>query len=417
VANGAGEGANARPERGRRLAAGAAETPKSHAGGGPSLAVMPFQNLSADPENEYFSDGLAEEILNALSEVAGLTVAARSSSFWFKNKPAAVSEIAIKLHVKNLLQGSVRRAGSHLRVTVQMVDAQSGFQLWSERYDRQMEDVFEIQDEIARAIAGKLKVTLGAAAKPATTNTEAYEMYLKGRHFWHLRTPNALRSAIECFRETIKMDPAFVLAYAGLADCYGILRFYGWTRAEETREEAYAAVAEAVRLEPERWEVIYSRGGYKFFFERDWRAAEAAIGRRARRRSAGRRVSRGRAARRADADREQRARHRRSAAVARSRPCWRRDGAASRARSDWRSGRRHRRDGPVPARPARSAAAAARRPAEKPQRKAGDIERPAARLAAVARPSPHRGAPAHPPAAAAAARAADCGIAAAPHCR
>src|SRR5271163_5014820 len=105
-----------------------------------------------------------------------------------------------------------------------------------------MEDVFEIQDEIARAIAGKLKVTLGAAAKPATTNTEAYEMYLKGRHFWHLRTPSALRLAMDCFREAIQTDTAFALAYAGLADCYGVLVFYGWSRAEEIRKEAHAAV-------------------------------------------------------------------------------------------------------------------------------------------------------------------------------
>ena len=202
-------------------------------------------------------------------------MAARASSFWFKNKAAETSEIGSKLRVANLLQGSVRRAGNRLRVTVQLVNAENGFQLWSERYDRQMEDIFEIQDEIARGIAGKLRVTLSGVAKPATTNAAAYEMYLKGRHFWHLRTPNALQLAMECFRETIRMDPQFALAYAGLADCYCLLHYYGWTRAEEVREDAHAAVMEAVRLEPERWEVIYSRAIYTFYFERSWRSAEA----------------------------------------------------------------------------------------------------------------------------------------------
>ncbi|MGC2636493.1 MAG: protein kinase [Acidobacteriaceae bacterium] len=241
---------------------------------GPSIAVMPFQSLSTDPENEYFSDGLAEEILNALSGVEGLTVASRASSFWFKNKPAEVSEIAGKLHVANLLQGSVRRAGNRLRVTVQMVDASNGFQLWSERYDRQMEDVFEIQEEIARGIAERLKVTLGASARPVTTNTEAYEMYLKGRHFWHLRSPNSIRSAMECFAEAIRLDAGFALAYAGLTDCYGILQFYGWVPAEVNREKARAAVTEALRLDPQRWEVQYSAGLFKFYFEREWRSGE-----------------------------------------------------------------------------------------------------------------------------------------------
>jgi serine/threonine protein kinase len=258
----------------RGIGAGESRTGASRTSdSGPSIAVMPFQSLSTDPENEYFSDGLAEEILNALSGVQGLTVASRASSFWFKGKPAEVSEIAGKLRVANLLQGSVRRSGNRLRVTVQMVDASNGFQLWSERYDRQMEDVFEMQDEIARAIAGRLQVTLGAA-RPVTTNTEAYELYLKGRHFWHLRAPNSIRSAMECFEEAIRLDPGFALAYAGLTDCYGILQFYGWVPAEVHREKARAAVEEALRLDPQRWEVQYSAGLFKFYFEREWRGAE-----------------------------------------------------------------------------------------------------------------------------------------------
>ncbi len=143
---------------------------------GPSVAVMPFQNLSPDPENEYFSEGLAEEILNALSQVEGLSVAARASSFYFKGKAAEMSEIATRLRVGNLLQGSVRRAGNRVRVTVQLVDVKNGFQLWSERYDRQLEDIFEIQDEIAKAITGRLKVTLmqEPSARPTIWKPTSY---------------------------------------------------------------------------------------------------------------------------------------------------------------------------------------------------------------------------------------------------
>jgi serine/threonine protein kinase/tetratricopeptide (TPR) repeat protein len=241
---------------------------------GPSVAVLPFQNLSADPENEFFSDGLAEEILNALSQVKGLNVAARTSSFSFKGKATEMSEIASKLHVANVIEGSVRRAGNRVRVTVQLIDVNNGFQLWSERYDRQMEDIFDVQDEIARAIAERLKVTLAGGAKRATENLEAYELYLKGRHFWHQRSPSSLRVAIQCFEETIKLDPQFALAYAGLADCYGILHVYGWISAENGKPPAHAAVTQAMALAPTLWEVNFSLGFYTFYFERTWREAE-----------------------------------------------------------------------------------------------------------------------------------------------
>jgi eukaryotic-like serine/threonine-protein kinase len=239
----------------------------------PSVAVLPFKNLSADPENEYFSDGLAEEVLNALSQVQGLGVAARTSSFSFKGKAVEIGEIANKLHVANVLDGSVRRAGNRVRVTVQLVDARNGFQLWSERYDRQLEDIFDVQDEIARGIAEKLKVTLAAGPKRATENLAAYELYLKGRHYWHQRSPSSLNLAIQCFEQTIKLDPQYALAYAGLADCYGILRFYGWISHEAGKTPALAAMTKAIDLAPELWETNFSRGFYLFYFERDWRQA------------------------------------------------------------------------------------------------------------------------------------------------
>jgi serine/threonine-protein kinase len=239
-----------------------------------SIAVLPFANLSADKENEYFSDGLAEEILIALSQVEGLRVAARSSSFSFKGKNAEMGEIASKLRVANILDGSVRRAGNRVRVTVQLVDAKNGFQLWSERYDRQMEDIFEVQDEIARAIADQLKVTLGAGVKPATRNLEAYDLYLKGRHLLIQRLASTVRLGMKCFQQALELDPGFALAWSGLADCYGILRVYGWITHEEGQAPALAAVTKAVELAPELSEVNFSRAFYTFYFVTNWREAE-----------------------------------------------------------------------------------------------------------------------------------------------
>jgi len=239
----------------------------------PSIAVLPFANLSADKENEYFSDGLAEEMLIALSQVEGLRVAARSSSFSFKGKNTEMSEIASKLHVANVLDGSVRRAGNRVRVTVQLVDARNGFQLWSERYDRQMEDIFAVQDEIACAIANQLKLTLGAGVKPATQNLEAYELYLKGRHLCSQRSPSSVRLGMKCFQQALEFDPGSALAWSGLADCYGILRVYGWISHEESQPPARAAVTKAVELAPELWEVNFSRAIYDFYFVTNWREA------------------------------------------------------------------------------------------------------------------------------------------------
>lgn len=242
---------------------------------GPSLAVLPFANLSADKENEYFSDGLAEEILIALSQVKGLRVAARSSAFSFKGKQADPGEIAAKLNVGHVLDGSVRRSGNRVRVTVQLVDARRCIPLWSERYDRQMEDIFEVQDEIARAIAAQLQVALGAGGvKQATQSVEAYELYLKGRHYFNQRLASTMRLAMQCFEQAIKEDPSFALPYAGLADCYAILRVYGFIRHEEGQGPALAAVNKAKSLEPNSWEVIVSEGLYYFYFG-DWQASGA----------------------------------------------------------------------------------------------------------------------------------------------
>jgi len=239
-----------------------------------SIAVLPFTNPSSDQENEYFGEGLAEEILNALSHIPELRVAARSSSFSFKNKGVNVSEIAERLHVATVLEGSVRRAADRLRFTVQLVDAKTGFHLWSERYDRQLSDVFEIQDETARAIAQRLKVTLGSVDTRPTANVEAYELYLRGRYEWHQRSPTTMRAAIKDFEQSIKLDPNNALAFAGLSDCYTLLGYYGWMPTSDARSPAYEALQRAVTLAPNLWETNYSRAFYMFTFDRAWRGAQ-----------------------------------------------------------------------------------------------------------------------------------------------
>ena len=240
---------------------------------GPSIAVLPFANLSADKENEYFSDGLAEEIINLLAHIPGLKVIARTSAFAFRGQELDIRKIAEALSVRTVLEGSVRKSGSRVRVSAQLISAEDGSHLWSERYDREMADVFDMQDEIASAIAERLKVTLSGVVKPSTRNLDAYELYLKGRYHWHQRTPAAVRLAIQCFEQTIELDPRYALAYAGLADCYGVLRVYGWVLAEIGRPPAHAASARAMALAPELSEVNFSRAFFALYFEREWREA------------------------------------------------------------------------------------------------------------------------------------------------
>ena len=239
----------------------------------PSIAVLPFVNMSGDKEQEYFSDGLAEEIINALAQIPGLKVIARTSAFAFRGKEQDITKIAQALRVRTVLEGSVRKAGSRIRITAQLIDAVDGSHLWSERYDREMADVFEIQDEIARAISERLKVTLTEGSRRATSNPDAYEPYLRGRYYWNQRSPATLRLAIQCFEQAINLDPQYALAYAGLADCYSILRTYGWVSANDSREPAQAAMTQAMILAPSLWEVNFSRAIFAFYFERDWREA------------------------------------------------------------------------------------------------------------------------------------------------
>jgi serine/threonine protein kinase/Tfp pilus assembly protein PilF len=244
----------------------------------PSIAVLPFANMSPDADNEYLSDGISEEIINALTQIEGLHVAARTSSFSFKGKSVEVADIARRLNVRHLLEGSVRRAGARLRVTAQMVDASSGFHLWSERYDRQIADIFDVQDEIARAIVERLKVALAGSAAPrlvkvTTNDMEAYQEYLKGRAMLYRRGPWIAR-ALESFQKAVALDPAYAQAWAGVADAYSALCYYGYRRPTETMPAAVEAATRATRADSESAEAHNALAVPALLWERDFEKAE-----------------------------------------------------------------------------------------------------------------------------------------------
>ncbi len=229
-----------------------------------SIAVLPFVNMSADAENEYFSDGIAEEIINALSKIQALQVAARTSSFAFKGKSEDMGEIGRKLKVATVLEGSVRKAGDRLRVTAQLINVADGYRLWSERYDRQLEDVFAIQDEIAENIVKALRVMLSEDEKRAiervpTENVQAYEYYLRGRQYFHQFRRTGMQSARRMFERAIEIDPRFGLAYAGLADCCAFLYMY-WDGSKANLDGADSASRQALELDPDLAEAHASRG-------------------------------------------------------------------------------------------------------------------------------------------------------------
>src|SRR6186713_2307845 len=192
------------------------------------LAVLPFVNMSADPENEYFSDGITEELLNALTKVEGLQVTSRTSAFAFKGKNDDIREIAIRLNVDKILEGSVRKAGNRVRITAQLINAADGYHIWSENYDRNLTDIFEVQDEISNIITNKLRENLitghnKSNGKKHVRNIEAYTLFLKGLHFRNKITPQDMRKAIDLFEQAIQIEPSYAEAYAYAAGTYGYL--------------------------------------------------------------------------------------------------------------------------------------------------------------------------------------------------
>lgn len=239
---------------------GAIETPPA----GKSIAVLPFVNMSADADNEYFTDGVAEEIINALSKIQALRVASRTSSFAYKGKSEDIRTIGMKLQVGTVLEGSVRKAGPMLRVAAQLIDVANGYQLWSDRYDRKLEDVFAIQDEIAGNIVRALSVVLSDAEKKAIeqspkTDVEAYDYYLRGRQFFHQFRRTGIQLARRMFERAIEVDPRFVRAYAGAADCCAFLYMY-WDASNANLEGADQYSRKALELDPTMADAYASRG-------------------------------------------------------------------------------------------------------------------------------------------------------------
>ena len=243
-----------------------------------SIAVLPFLNLSNDPEQEYFSDGIAEEILNALAHLTDLKVVGRSSSFQFKGRGIDLNEVANKLHVRTVLEGSVRRQYNKLRITVQLINVADGYHLWSERYDREMDDIFAIQDEIAVAITEKLKVTFFdkekvAASKMPTESKEAYDLYLKGRFYWN-RRGLGLKQGLTYFLQAVEKDPDFGLAYAGIADAYALLAFYSLTPSNIAVPKAKEAAERAIAIDPSRIEPHSVLAFLSMIYDYDWVSAK-----------------------------------------------------------------------------------------------------------------------------------------------
>jgi len=247
-----------------------------------SIAVLPFANMSADPDQEYFCDGITEEIINALAHVENLRVVARTSAFAFKNKNVNAIEIGKELHVKTILEGSVRKSGNRIRIMAQLINVTDGFHMWSEKYDREMDDVFAVQDEITQAIFDNLKVKLlgerkEALAKRHQDNSEAYNSYLKGRFFWNKRTKEALRKSIVYYKEGIEHEPLSALCYAGLADSYHSLGYYNFLPGKEVYNEAKAAAEKAIDLDESLGEAYASLGCIHLFYDWDLEAAERAL--------------------------------------------------------------------------------------------------------------------------------------------
>ncbi|HSM35241.1 MAG TPA: tetratricopeptide repeat protein [Longimicrobiales bacterium] len=246
-----------------------------------SIAVLPFVNMSDDRDNEYFSDGMTEEILNALAKVRDLRVASRTSSFAFKGQDSDVLEIARQLRVGTVVEGSVRKAGNRIRVTAQLISADDGYHLWSESYDRELEDVFRVQDDIARSIVDALKVELRGVdeehlVEPETADVEAYTLYLKGRFFFNRYSEVDLKRSLDIYRQALEHDPSYARAYAGMADTWMQLAD-DWEAPDRAYPEARKAAEKAIALDPRLPEAHTALGKVLGWFEWDFDGAELAL--------------------------------------------------------------------------------------------------------------------------------------------
>ncbi len=244
-----------------------------------AIAVLPFTNLSSEQENEYFSDGLTEELINALTKVEGLRVVAWNSAFQLKGKPRDIRRIAEQLGVRAVLEGSVRRTHDRLRITAQLVDATDGHYLWSETYERPLKDIFAIEDEISSAIVGALRIKLtGPAGRSLVTryteNIQAYHLYFKGRFFWNKRTEEDFYKALGYFEQAIQIDANHAPAYAGMADCYIMLGEHGSVPALSIMRKARATESRALEIDPRLAEAHVSLGTVAALYEWNWAESE-----------------------------------------------------------------------------------------------------------------------------------------------
>jgi serine/threonine-protein kinase len=261
--------------------AAASATPSSSSAALPSIAVLPFVNLTGNADNDYLADGIAEEILNALARLRTMHVAARSSSFAFRGPSIDLRTVGEKLGVRHVLEGSVRKSGPRLRVSVQLVDTTTGFQLWSERYDRDATDVFEVQDEIAASVVDTLKVTLLAApgrplAPRYTTSLEAYELYLRGRYTWN-QVGAGIERSLELFEKALEIDPNFALAHVGVADVFIAAALFETMPPSEALPLARVAAERARQLDDSLPEVYAALGAISLFHDWDFLAARRLL--------------------------------------------------------------------------------------------------------------------------------------------
>ncbi len=239
-----------------------------------SIAVLPFVNMSSDPEQDFFSDGISEEIINTLAQLPNLKVAGRTSSFTFKGKNEDIRIIGEKLGVNTILEGSVRNAGERIRITAQLIDVKTGFHLWSEKYDRILNDVFEVQDDIAKTILEKLQITLvdlseHSLIREQTQNVQAYQLYLKGRALLYKRDKYLFKS-ISLFEEALQLDSSYALAYAGLADAHTIICYFGLLPPKEIWPKAIAYAQKAMQYGPNLAETYNCNAEISILYEWNW---------------------------------------------------------------------------------------------------------------------------------------------------
>jgi adenylate cyclase len=241
---------------------------------------LPFVNMSSDPEQEYFSDGISEDIINDLAQVSELKVIGRTSSFAFKGKNLDLKFIGEQLKVSHILEGSVRKSGNKLRITAQLISVADGFHLYSEKFDRELDDIFAIQDEISLAILKAIKIKLfglekAAVLKRYTDNVEAYQLYLNGRFYYNKFTPDGFFKAIEYFQAAIAIDSDYAIAYSGMAFCYMNLLNLNWAPPDQSRPQAIQAANKALALDDQLAESLLNAGRIKLHFE--WKVREAEI--------------------------------------------------------------------------------------------------------------------------------------------